>query len=131
LLRHIFNNLLSNAVKYSPAGSTVDLIVQREAQDALFTVRDQGAGIPTEDQARLFQPFERGRNVSGTPGTGLGLVIVQRCVSLHGGTMRLTSAPGQGTTVMVRLPIFLEKDSDTALVRRWTTPATGTPDGES
>ena len=128
LLRHIFNNLLSNAVKYSPAGSNVDLIVQREGQDALFTVRDQGAGIATEDQARLFQPFERGRNVSGTPGTGLGLVIVKRCVSLHGGTMRITSAPAQGTTVMVRLPIFVEKDSDTALVRRWTTPATGKPD---
>lgn len=131
LLRHIFNNLLSNAVKYSPAGSTVDLSVQADGQDAVFTVRDQGAGIASEDQSRLFQPFERGRNVTGTPGTGLGLVIVQRCVNLHGGSMRLTSAPGQGTTVTVRLPIFVEKDTDTALVRRWTTPATPQPNGES
>ena len=131
LLRHIFNNLLSNAVKYSPPGSTVELTVRREGAEAIFTVRDHGAGIAPEDQAKLFQPFVRGRNVSGTQGTGLGLVIVQRCVSLHGGTLHLTSTPNLGTTISVRLPLFVAPASDTALVRRWTSPSLSQSAGEA
>lgn len=106
LLRHIFNNLLTNAVKYSPPGHLVELGVERSGAQAVFTVRDHGLGIPAEDQARLFQAFTRGSNVGDVPGTGLGLVIVQRCVALLGGTVALISAPGEGTTVTVRLPLF-------------------------
>lgn len=106
VLRHIVGNLLSNAIKYSDAGSPVDFEVERRNGDAVLTIRDHGIGIPQEDQARLFTTFTRGSNVGQRPGTGLGLVIVERCVKLHNGTMSLHSIPGLGTTVTVRLPVF-------------------------
>jgi signal transduction histidine kinase len=106
LLRHIFSNLLSNAVKYSPAGSVVECIARREGNDAVFTVRDHGIGIPEEDRARLFEAFHRASNVGETPGTGLGLLIVKRCVELHRGTIDFDSRLREGTTFILRLPLF-------------------------
>jgi signal transduction histidine kinase len=106
LLRHIFTNLLNNAVKYSEAGTPVDFSVDRAGQEAVFVVRDKGVGIPEADQSRLFLTFHRGANVGERPGTGLGLVIVKRCVILHGGTVDLESKEGKGTVVTVRLPLF-------------------------
>ena len=109
LLRHIFTNLVSNAVKYSHAGSQVRLSVKRVANDAVFEVRDQGIGIPVEDQPRIFEAFHRGQNVGDVPGTGLGMVIVKRCVDLHEGSIELESAPGRGTTFTVRLKMFFDR----------------------
>jgi signal transduction histidine kinase len=106
LLRHIFSNLLSNAVKYSPNGGLVEFSVQRAGTDALFTVRDCGIGIPEADQAHLFEAFHRAVNVSQIPGTGLGLLIVKRCIELHGGSIKFESCVGSGTTFDVRLPLF-------------------------
>ena len=106
LLRHIFTNLLSNALKYSDPGSEVEFSVARRDRDAIFRVRDRGIGIPPEDLDELFQTFRRGTNVGERPGTGLGLVIVKRCVELHGGAIELQSRQGTGTTVTVRLPLF-------------------------
>ena len=106
LLRHIFTNLLSNAVKYSPAGSEVMLAVRREGDSAVFSVADRGCGIPEADQKRLFQAFHRASNVQQIPGTGLGLLIVQRCVALHRGQIQFESIEGQGTTFTVLLPLF-------------------------
>lgn len=106
LLRHIIPNLLSNAVKYSEPGQPVEFTVMRDGSDAVLTVRDHGIGIPIDDQSRLFNSFTRASNVGTRPGTGLGLVVVQRCVLLHGGTIQLESKPGAGTTVTVRLPVF-------------------------
>jgi PAS domain S-box-containing protein len=103
LLRHILANLLANAVKYSEPDSPVTLAVDPDGTDAVFTVSDRGIGIPESDVDGLFSAFQRGSNVGQRPGTGLGLVIVKRCVDLHGGTISLTSRPGQGTTVTVRL----------------------------
>jgi signal transduction histidine kinase len=108
LLRHMFTNLLSNAVKYSPLGQPVHFRIERDSDSAIFTVRDEGIGIPEADQKQLFQTFHRGSNVGERPGTGLGLVIVKRCVDLHGGTLHLESKLNAGTTVTVRLPL-LEK----------------------
>lgn len=107
LLRHIFGNLISNAVKYSPEGSQVVFTARRDGRDAVFQVIDRGIGIPDADKAHLFEAFRRGSNVGDIPGTGLGLVIVKRCVSLHGGTTTIDSAPGQGTTFTVRLPLYV------------------------
>ena len=105
LLRHIFTNLLSNAVKYSERERPVQFSVEREARDAVFTLRDRGIGIPEADQAWLFNAFHRGSNVGQRAGTGLGLVIVKRCVELHGGKICVESKVGDGTTVTVRLPV--------------------------
>jgi PAS domain S-box-containing protein len=110
LLRHIFSNLITNAVKYSPEESAVELTARREGEDAVFQVIDHGIGIPIEDQPRLFEAFHRCSNVGEIPGTGLGLVIVKRCVELHSGTMKIDSEVGRGTTFTVRLPLFMDDD---------------------
>ncbi len=106
LLRHIFTNLLSNAVKYSPAGNVVQFEVARSGERAVCRVIDQGCGIPLADQKRLFQAFNRGSNVEQIPGTGLGLLIVQRCVELHGGEIKFESVEGKGATFTVVVPLF-------------------------
>ena len=106
LLRHILTNLLVNAVKYSEPGEVVDFGVGADAAQAVFTIRDRGIGIPDADQARLFNAFQRGGNVGARHGTGLGLVIVKRCVDLHGGRLQLTSKVAEGTTVTVNVPVF-------------------------
>jgi PAS domain S-box-containing protein len=106
VLRHILTNLLSNALKFSTAGETVELNLTRTGKNAVFRIVDRGCGIPAADQARLFQAFHRGSNVRQLPGTGLGLVIVQRSVSLHGGEIEFESVEGKGTTFTVRLPLF-------------------------
>jgi signal transduction histidine kinase len=106
LLRHILSNLLSNAVKYSEAGTPVDFSVKREGGNAVLKVTDHGIGIPAADRAALFTSFARGSNVGQRPGSGLGLLIVKRCVDLHGGTLEIDSSVGRGTTVTVVLPAF-------------------------
>lgn len=106
VLRHVFANLLANAVKYSPEGSEVNFTVARDGEAVVCRIVDRGCGIPPADQKRLFQAFHRGSNVGQIPGTGLGLLIVQRCVALHGGGVHFESAEGQGTTFTVSLPLF-------------------------
>jgi PAS domain S-box-containing protein len=106
LLGHIFTNLLSNAIKYSDPGATVYLTVERNGNEAVCVVRDQGIGISADDQQQLFKAFHRGSNVGTRPGTGLGLLLVKRCSELHGGSVQLNSTVGEGTTVTVKLPVF-------------------------
>jgi len=106
LLGHIFANLLSNAVKYSEPGARVSFAVERDGADAVCMVQDQGIGIAAEDQEHLFQAFHRGVNVGTRPGTGLGLLVVKRCVELHRGNVQVVSTLGEGTTVIVRIPVF-------------------------
>jgi signal transduction histidine kinase len=103
LLGHIFTNLLSNAVKYSEPGKTVRLTLKRDDLDAVAVVEDMGIGIPDADQTSIFIAFQRGGNVGERPGTGLGLMLVKRCVELHGGRVSIVSQLGKGTTVTVRL----------------------------
>ncbi|HEY2341836.1 MAG TPA: ATP-binding protein, partial [Chthoniobacteraceae bacterium] len=105
LLRHVLGNLLQNAVKFSPGYGEVRLTVRQEGHEAVFEVIDRGIGIPAADRPRLFSTFHRCANVAHLPGTGLGLVIVKRCVDAHGGKIEIVSAEGEGTTVTVRLPI--------------------------
>src|SRR4029077_4714347 len=109
LLRHIFTNLLTNAVKYSDAGRAVRFEIGRVGAEVICAIRDQGIGIPEADQEWLFNAFHRGRNVGDRPGTGLGLVIVKRCVDLHGGKIKVYSKLDEGTSVTVRLPIFSQE----------------------
>jgi PAS domain S-box-containing protein len=106
LLQHILTNLLSNAVKYSEPGACVRFAVERDSAEALCVIRDEGIGISEDDQQMLFTAFHRGANVGSRAGTGLGLLLVKRCVELHHGKVRIESKVGQGTTVTVRLPVF-------------------------
>lgn len=105
LMRHVLTNLLSNAIKYSPDGSSVYFEVMCESEQVLVHVRDQGIGIPQEDQPRLFEAFHRARNVSTIQGTGLGLSIVKRAVEAHGGTIHFESKIDMGTTFTLQLPL--------------------------
>jgi signal transduction histidine kinase len=104
LLRHIFTNLLTNAVKYSGPGSPVRFEIAPVGGDMVYAIRDQGIGIPEADREWLFNAFHRGHNAAERPGTGLGLVIVKRCVDLHDGKINVESKLGEGTVVTVRLP---------------------------
>jgi signal transduction histidine kinase len=108
LLRHILDNLLANAIKYSPEGGTVRFELRSHEKTVIFQIQDQGIGIPKEDQPRLFQPFNRARNVGTIPGTGLGLAMVKKCVEAHGGQILLHSEVGVGTSFTVTLPLIKE-----------------------
>jgi len=112
LLHHIFANLLTNAIKYSPPGSPIRFEIQTDGRDAVCVVEDRGIGIPETDQEWIFHAFHRARNVGQRPGTGLGLVIVKRCVELHGGRIRLESKAEEGTTVTIRLPVFATENPE-------------------
>ncbi len=104
LLRYILNNLLSNAIKYSPEGGQVGFDVRCEGNETVIRVTDQGIGIPEQEQARIFEPFHRARNVGTIKGTGLGLAIAKKSAELHGGTISFDSRVGAGTTFTVVIP---------------------------
>ncbi|MES2413732.1 MAG: 7TM diverse intracellular signaling domain-containing protein [Pseudomonadota bacterium] len=104
LLRHIFSNLLSNAIKYSPEGGEVGFDVSVGQGITVFEVSDQGIGIPPDEISHLFESFHRASNVGAIAGTGLGLAIVKNAVDVHGGTIDVSSVPGDGTRFIVRLP---------------------------
>jgi PAS domain S-box-containing protein len=106
LLGHIFTNLLCNAVKYSEPGSPVEFTVERDGREVCCVITDRGIGIAPADQPSIFKAFQRGGNVGDRPGTGLGLMLVKRCVELHGGKVEIESQLGAGTTVRVHLPVF-------------------------
>lgn len=114
LVRHIIANLLSNASKYSPQGTPVEFSISRDGDDAVIAVADRGRGIPAADRERLFQSFQRGSNVSDTPGTGLGLMIVKKCVEIHGGSIAIESEEDRGATFTVRLPLFAAPELNSA-----------------
>lgn len=104
LIRNIVGNLLSNAIKYSPDGGVVRFSVVPEAQELVFTVSDQGIGIPPADQQQLFVSFHRASNVGPIAGTGLGLSIVKEAVVCHHGSITVVSDVGKGSCFTVRLP---------------------------
>lgn len=99
-LFQILTNLIHNAIKYSPNGGDVIVRLWEENGSLRFSVSDQGIGMTPEQQARLFQPFERvvdrDRNITGT---GIGLHLVKRLVEAHGGTILVNSEYGKGTAI--------------------------------
>ncbi|MEK7408093.1 MAG: HAMP domain-containing sensor histidine kinase [Acidobacteriota bacterium] len=99
-------NLLENAVKYSGSSRTVWLSLAREDGRIVIGVRDRGLGVPPGEQKEIFRKFVRGRDASAhsIKGTGLGLAMVRHIVEAHGGSVRLQSAPGEGSTFTILLP---------------------------
>ena len=104
-LRQVLVNLLSNAIKYNRASGRVTLQVRPAGAEVCIEVSDTGIGMGPDQLAQLFQPFNRlGVERSGIEGTGIGLVIVQRLLSLMGGHIGVRSEAGQGSTFEVHLP---------------------------
>jgi two-component system, OmpR family, sensor histidine kinase MtrB len=108
-LEQVTSNLLSNAIKYSPEGGEVNVRVLVVGKEAELVVSDQGIGIPEEELPNLFMPFRRGVSSKGvSTGAGLGLSVVRRILSAHGGRIDVQSTPGRGSTFRVRLPLAPE-----------------------
>ncbi|MBU2533645.1 MAG: HAMP domain-containing histidine kinase, partial [Alphaproteobacteria bacterium] len=103
-LRQLLYNLLANAVGFSKPEDVVRLSCWLDSGDVVFSIEDQGVGIPKEDLERVFDRFESQSRGSKHRGAGLGLSIVKSLIDLHGGTMSLASEDGKGTKVTVRLP---------------------------
>ena len=104
-LRQVIGNLLSNAIKYSPQGGLVQVTASARGDAVRFEVRDEGIGIPTVQQPRIFTKFFRAdAAASGITGTGLGLAVSRDIVESHGGQIGFMSAEGEGTTFFVELP---------------------------
>jgi signal transduction histidine kinase len=104
-LRQILFNLLSNAVGFSPGGEIVTLVAERHPDAVYFRVTDRGPGIPPEVMDKVFDWFETDSMGSQHRGPGLGLSLVRSFVELHGGTVTIDSASGQGTTVTCAFPV--------------------------
>ncbi len=102
-LEQVVSNLLANALKYG-AGKPVELRVTVVEQRARLTVTDEGVGIPLEDQARIFERFERSGGARHFGGLGLGLWVARQVVDAHQGTLSVRSAPGAGATFTLELP---------------------------
>lgn len=97
LLRNCLINLISNAIKYSGEHTLIEFFSEVNEEQYVFSIKDNGLGIPEEDQPFLFQPFFRAHNTGNIPGTGLGLNIVLRYVNLMNGNIKYESRSGEGT----------------------------------
>jgi len=106
-LRQLLDNLLTNASKYAPSDSTIRVSLQSEDNWIIFSVADEGPGIPQAEQARIFEKFYRASNVpEQVSGTGLGLAIVKSIVESHQGRIWVESVAGKGSTFFVVLPAY-------------------------
>ena len=110
-LEQVLINLLSNAHKYSPDGSKVEIRAIRTGGECLVTVRDNGPGVPADEQERIFERFYRSvlhRN-DRTASTGLGLPIARAVAEMHGGRLWVDTAPGGGSLFTLALPLLSEE----------------------
>ena len=106
-LMRAFHNLISNAIEAMPDGGHLRVMIARDGDELVWTVRDTGQGIPEQVRGRLFELFATGRK----GGTGLGLAIVKKIIDDHHGTIRPESGPS-GTTFVIRMPIRRPTDGD-------------------
>jgi signal transduction histidine kinase len=102
-LRQVLGNLIDNAVKFSPPNTAVEVGATASNGHVHVAVTDHGGGIPAEHQEKIFEQFGR---VDGTnkPGSGLGLYIARAIAEAHGGTLDVSSTPGEGATFILTLP---------------------------
>jgi PAS domain S-box-containing protein len=105
-LEQVLDNLVSNAIKYSPRGGVVEIKGEASAVEVVISVRDEGIGIPLEEQERIFTRFHRVESpeTRAVSGTGLGLYLTRAIVQAHGGRCWVDSIPGQGATFYIALP---------------------------
>lgn len=133
MLERVVVNLVSNAVKFTPDGGAIRVHLERRSPEAVLHVRDSGIGIPEGEQQDLFTRFFRSSLAQGQEiqGSGLGLSITRSIVERHGGSIGVSSAPGRGTSVEVRLPLAVGnvQDSTTVAVGDQSRQATRAPGG--
>jgi len=105
-VKQILLNLLSNAIKFTPDGGRVDVTATLDGTNAVVAVRDNGIGIAPEDQAAAFEEFRQVGDdyARKQEGTGLGLALTRKFIELHGGQIRVESAPGEGSVFTFTLP---------------------------
>ena len=104
ILHNVLINLLSNAIKYSPLNSNIYFSTEVNDDNILFTIQDNGIGIPEDEQKHLFERFFRARNALNAQGTGLGLNIVKKYIELLGGEISFISENEKGTTFFITIP---------------------------
>lgn len=112
LLRRVFANLVQNALSHSSTAVHVELAAVRDPQGILFTVTDNGPGIPTEFQEVIFRKFEqlRSPNAPKTRSSGLGLAFCRLAVEAHGGRIWVRSKEGEGSTFYIQMPVEPKRD---------------------
>jgi signal transduction histidine kinase len=110
LLHKVLENLIANALDAMPSGGALTVRTRRKSDVAELEISDTGAGLTSEERARLFTPY----STTKQHGTGLGLAIVQAVVTDHGGTVEAESAPGAGTTFRIALPLVHRPSPDQA-----------------
>jgi len=104
-LWQVTSNLLGNALRFSPDGGRIDVVIAEEPGRVSVTINDQGPGIPVAEREGVFEPFTTGGEGRTGGGTGLGLTIVKQLVTLHGGEVTLSDAPGGGARFRFTLPL--------------------------
>ena len=105
LLMVVFRNLIDNALKYTADGDRVEVRAFDDGQAAVVEIADTGPGIAEGEIAHIFEELYRGENARAVSGSGLGLALVQRIVTLHDGAINVRSRVGRGTVMAVRLPL--------------------------
>jgi len=105
-IERVITNLVVNAIKFSPEGSEVRIGTRLDDAALVTFVEDRGVGIPAEELPFIFEKYRRGSLGRGEEGSGLGLFIVKSVVEAHGGSIRVESTPGRGSTFFFSLPLF-------------------------
>ncbi|MFK5959017.1 MAG: PAS domain-containing sensor histidine kinase [Lutibacter sp.] len=105
----VLSNLLNNAIKYSPEKTTIDFKIKFKSNAFIFEIKDEGIGIPYEDQKHIFERYFRAENALTNEGTGIGLNIVKGHLESLGGNIKFISTRDIGTTFIVKLPLIKEK----------------------
>lgn len=103
LMRHVWDNLIGNAIKFSPDGGIIKLRLVKEDEKIIFTVEDQGPGIPDDAKKRIFDKFYQHDNSRKQEGHGLGLALVKRILTISGGRIEVEDAEGGGSRFVVTL----------------------------
>lgn len=104
LLQHVWSNLIDNAIKFSPHGGLIRMRMLREDGHILFTIDNEGPSIPDADKARIFNKFYQGDSSHESEGNGLGLSLVRKIVTMHGGEVRVEDPVNGGCRFAVTLP---------------------------
>ena len=107
-LSQLWTNILQNAVKFTPKGGSINISLKnsqvQKTKSVTCAISDDGCGMDESTRTHLFERFYQGDTSHAQEGNGLGLALCKRIVDLHGGTIRVTSAPGKGSTFVVTLP---------------------------